>query len=164
MLPPLKPTSHICRHQRIGCLLRNSMATRSEDQCHQQQHEREIEPGKHGRIDVGKRREQRAAAGDEPDFVAVPHRADGVEHDAPLFVFLGEEMQRADAEVEAVEHRVAGEQHADQDEPDRVEIQAESKFMLAGAPAFRDGSRSASSGPCWILSFSKYTNTAKSRT
>ena len=26
-LPALKPMSHICRHQRIGCLLRNSMAT-----------------------------------------------------------------------------------------------------------------------------------------
>ena len=27
MLPTEKPMSHICRHQRIGCLLRNSMAT-----------------------------------------------------------------------------------------------------------------------------------------
>ena len=27
MLPAAKPTSHICRHQPIGCLLRNSMAT-----------------------------------------------------------------------------------------------------------------------------------------
>jgi hypothetical protein len=31
-------------------------------------------------------------------------------------------MQRADAEVEAVEHRVAGEQHANENEPDDVEI------------------------------------------
>jgi hypothetical protein len=41
---------------------------------------------------------------------------------AALRVVLGEQMQRADAEVEAVEHRVAGEQHADEDEPDGVEI------------------------------------------
>ena len=27
MLPTEKPMSHICRHQRIGCLLRNSIAT-----------------------------------------------------------------------------------------------------------------------------------------
>ena len=27
MLPAAKPMSHICRHQRIGCLLRNSIAT-----------------------------------------------------------------------------------------------------------------------------------------
>ena len=27
MLPAEKLTSHICRHQRIGCLLRNSIAT-----------------------------------------------------------------------------------------------------------------------------------------
>ena len=27
MLPAENPMSHICRHQRIGCLLRNSMAT-----------------------------------------------------------------------------------------------------------------------------------------
>ena len=26
-LPAENPMSHICRHQRIGCLLRNSMAT-----------------------------------------------------------------------------------------------------------------------------------------
>ncbi len=33
-------------------------------------------------------------------------------------------MQRADAEVEAVEHRVAGEQHADEDEPSGVQIES----------------------------------------
>ena len=32
-------------------------------------------------------------------------------------------MQRADAEIKAVEHRVAGEQHADEDEPDGVEVE-----------------------------------------
>ncbi len=32
-------------------------------------------------------------------------------------------MQRADAEVKAVQHRVAGEQHADEDEPSGVEIE-----------------------------------------
>ena len=36
---------------------------------------------------------------------------------------LREQMQRADAEVEAVQHGVAGEQHADEDEPDGVEIE-----------------------------------------
>ena len=40
------------------------------------------------------------------------------------FVLVREQMQRADAEVEAVEHRVAGEQHADEDEPDGVEIES----------------------------------------
>ena len=34
-----------------------------------------------------------------------------------------EQVQRADAEVEAVEHGVPGQEHADQDEPDRVQIE-----------------------------------------
>ena len=54
---------------------------RAEDQRHQQQHEREVEPGEHRRIHLRKRGEQRAAAGHQPDFVAVPDRADGVEHE-----------------------------------------------------------------------------------
>jgi hypothetical protein len=33
-------------------------------------------------------------------------------------------MQRTDAKVEAVEHRVAGEQHADEDEPDDVQVES----------------------------------------
>ncbi len=43
--------------------------------------------------------------------------------DAALGVVLREQVQRADAEVEAVEHRVAGEQHADENEPDGVQIE-----------------------------------------
>ena len=42
--------------------------------------------------------------------------------DAPLGVVPGAQVQRADAEVKTVEHRVAGEQHADENEPDGVEI------------------------------------------
>ena len=81
---------------------------RAENQRGQQQIQREVKAGEHRGIDVRKRGEQRAAAGDEPDFVAVPDRPDGVEHHAPLLVLVREQMQRADAEVEAVEHRVAG--------------------------------------------------------
>jgi hypothetical protein len=95
---------------------------RAENQRHQQQHQREIKTGEHRRIDVRERGEQRAAAGDQPDFVAVPDRADGVEQRAAFRVILREQMQRADAEVEAVEHGVAGEQHADEDEPDGVQV------------------------------------------
>ena len=51
---------------------------------------------------------------------------------AALLVLLREQMQRADAEVEAVEHRVAGEQHADEDEPDGVEIEVAEVHGMAG--------------------------------
>jgi hypothetical protein len=40
-------------------------------------------------------------------------------------------MQRSDAEVKAVEHRVAGEQHADQDEPDGVQIEIHWKMSCS---------------------------------
>ena len=55
-------------------------------------------------------------------------------NDAAFVVVLREQVQRADAEVEAVEHRVAGEQHADEDEPDgvQIEIHGEIKFESFG--------------------------------
>ena len=136
---------------------------RAEDERHEQQHERKVKPREHGGIDVRKRGEQCPAAGHQPDLIAVPHRPDGVEHQAAVFVLLREQMQRADAQVEAVEHRVAREQHTDEDEPGGVKIEVAEVHGgkafgvqgLKGSASFPVGVRSASSGPCWILSLSR---------
>ena len=93
----------------------------AEDQRHEQQHEGQVKAGKHRGIDHGERGEERAAARDKPHLVAVPHRADGVEHHPALLIGLGEKVQRAHAEVEAIEDGVAGEQDAHQGEPDAVQ-------------------------------------------
>ena len=94
----------------------------AEDERHQQQHERQVKAGENRGIDIREGGEERAAARHEPDLVAVPDRADGVEEDAPLLVLAGEQVERADPQVEAVEHGVAGEEHAQQHEPDGGEV------------------------------------------
>jgi hypothetical protein len=96
---------------------------RPENQRRQQQKQREIKAGERRGIHIRKGGEQRPAAGDEPDFVAVPDRSDGIEQGAALGVVLREQVQRADAEVEAVQHRVAGEQNADEQEPDEIKVE-----------------------------------------
>ena len=94
----------------------------AENKPAKQGHESEVEPGENRGISHGKSGEERAASGDQPHFIAVPNGSDGIEKNAAVFVLLDEEMQRADPEVEAVEHSVAGEEDADQDEPDSVEV------------------------------------------
>jgi len=56
----------------------------SEDQGAKQGHEGQIKPRKNGSVDVGKRGEERATTGDEPDFIAIPDRTDGIQKD-PAF-------------------------------------------------------------------------------
>src|SRR5205807_4934158 len=62
---------------------------------------------------------ERAARGQQPYFVAVPHRADGAEHLAALRVGLGNhQMNYAGAEVEAVQQDVNRDHRRDQTVPD----------------------------------------------
>ena len=96
------------------------------DQRREQQHEGQVEGAERGGVGDGEGGEQRAAEGHEPDLVAVPQRADGVHHDAALLVAADEQVQHADAEVEAVEDGVAGEQHAQKEEPQDVQVHLES--------------------------------------
>ena len=89
-LDPIDATEKLrsqTRRQRApGCLLRNSMATARKISPTQQQDHREVEAREHRGVHDRKRGEQRAAARDQPDLVAVPHRTDGVQKDAPLLV------------------------------------------------------------------------------
>ncbi|MEI9897496.1 MAG: hypothetical protein WDN28_27480 [Chthoniobacter sp.] len=98
---------------------------RAKDEPGEQEHEGEIEAGKRRGINRRKSGKERPTPRDQPYFVTVPHRADRVHEDAALFIFFREEMQRTDAEIEAIEHRVAGEEHPDEQEPDEVKIEVE---------------------------------------
>jgi len=91
------------------------------DEAGEEEHEGDVEGGEDGGVDGWEGGEEGAAGGDEPDFVAVPDGADGVDGDAALVFVSGEEVEDADAEVEAVEDGVAGEEDEDEDEPDGLE-------------------------------------------
>ena len=88
-----------------------------ENQSGQQQHERHVEGREHGRIHYWKPREQGPAANDQPDFIAVPNRADGIQRNATAFFLAEKQMQRARTQVEAIQNRIAAEDRADDEEP-----------------------------------------------
>ena len=70
----------------------------------------------------GERGEHRRAGDDQPDLVAVPERADGVDRRPALgLVAADDAVQHADAEVEALEDEEAGPEDGDDDEPERLE-------------------------------------------
>ena len=59
---------------------------------------------------------------DEPHLVAVPERTDGVDRDAALEIGLADHrVQRADAEVEALEDEEPRPEDGDDDEPDDLQ-------------------------------------------
>ena len=91
----------------------------ADDQEHEQQQQGDVEAGEHRRVPGREGREHRAAGDHEPDLVAVPDGADRAEHRAALLLVARQErQQQPDAEVEALEHEVGGEEEADQAEPE----------------------------------------------
>ena len=79
----------------------------------------QVEAGEARGEHLGKGQEQGAAAGQQPDLVAVPEGADGAQHLPALLVRAGhQQVQDARAEVEAVHDHVDGDHHADQPEPE----------------------------------------------
>src|SRR5262249_49666719 len=101
--------------------------------------------------------------GDQPDFVSIPDRPNGVQHDPSLLIFFDEQMQGTNSEIEAIQHGVAGEKDANENKPDGIEIQGiEAHWLTLGSASLPAGFKSLSSGPWRILSSSKYTNTANS--
>ena len=98
----------------------------ADDQEEEDEQEREVEAREHRRVPAGEGRERRSADDDEPDLVAVPDRADRLEHRLPLALVSGEERQQhADAEVEALEHEVARPEDGDHGEPEDLEVHAQ---------------------------------------
>ena len=119
-----------------------------EDEREEDEHESQIEAAEDRRIGHRKGGEERPAPGQQPDLVAVPHRPDGPEEGPLLVLGLRQEREEdADAEVEAVEHRVPGEEDADEQEPGVLE---ESPGFHQTAP-FPDAAASPSGPPRTVL-------------
>jgi len=102
---------------------------RAKDQGDQKEHERIIKTGKNSRIGSWKSCKERATAGDEPDFVSVPDGADGIQQDATILVLLHKEVEDSDTEVESIQNRISGEEYANQDEPDDVQVEKMIEMM-----------------------------------
>ena len=92
----------------------------SEDEGEQEEHEGDVEAGEDGGVGVGEGGEHGTAKGDEPDLVAVPKGADGVHEEASFRIGLGQGVEHADAEIEAVENGVAGKEDSQQGKPDQA--------------------------------------------
>ena len=90
---------------------------RARDKRHKKEHQGKIETAEHRRVHGRKCRKERPAGGEKPDFVAVPHRTDGIETHATVFFLPVEQIQNADAEIESIEDCITDDQHADEDEP-----------------------------------------------
>src|ERR1039458_9528550 len=88
----------------------------------------------------GQSENRRAAAGQQPHFIATPHRTDRAQHLPPLAIRARyQELDDARPQVESVQHHVHGDHHRHQHEPGRLDH--------------------ASSGPC---SISWYTSSRNS--
>ena len=92
---------------------------RADDEAHEHEDDGQVETGERGGVCRRERGEQRAARGQEPNLVAVPHRTDAAAQERLFLVGLGDEgTQDAGAQVESVKNEVSGDQYEDEDEPD----------------------------------------------
>jgi hypothetical protein len=82
----------------------------AQDQGREDEHHGQVEAREDGRVNDRECSEQRPTGGYQPDLVAVPDRADGVEHLAALEIRPGHvHVHDPGPEVEAVEQGVAAE-------------------------------------------------------
>ena len=103
------------------------------DERDEDEQQREVEAGEQARVPLGEGGEGRAARHEQPDLVAVPDRADGVDRDPAVVLGASDHgQQHADAEVEAFEDEVAGPEDGDEQEPDVGEFHGR-------LPSVRDG-------------------------
>src|SRR5579862_9020283 len=86
-------------------------------------HEWQIESAEAGGIEERKSEVERSASGEQPDFVSVPHRADGT-HDGLALPGSagGAEIDDSGAKIESVEHDISGNHDCDNHEPKRFHI------------------------------------------
>ena len=102
---------------RPGKLVAECEAHGPQDECDQQQEHRQVQPRERGGVEQGPGGEGRAAAEDEPDLVALPHRLDPGQQRTPLGIGAAREAEGGpDPQVEPVHDRKAGQQHP-QDQP-----------------------------------------------
>ena len=79
----------------------------------------QIEAAETGCVEQRKCVEERAAGRDQPYLVAVPHRADGLQHHAAFRIRAGGgEMERSGSQIETVQHHITGQHQCDEYKPD----------------------------------------------
>src|SRR5260370_4327324 len=70
--------------------------------------QRKVEPAEGGRVESREYKVECAAGGEQPDFVAIPHRTDGAQHSASFVVRLGcKQINRARAKIKSVQPDLA---------------------------------------------------------
>src|SRR5262249_47911690 len=127
--------------QRVVDMVAELDGDATENQQPQHHHECEIKSAKGRGVERREGEKQRPSSGQEPDLVAVPHRADRAEN-LSLFVFGPgyQELHDAGAEVEAIEDDVADYHGCRQAEPERSHYEI--------PPCARTASRYGWQGSC----------------
>src|SRR5947209_4230891 len=93
-------------------------ANTAQNEKPQNDHQRKIKAAEAGCIKQREGKVQSSAASQQPDFVSVPHGANGANHSAALLVSFGDEqMQNAGAKVETVENYIRGDHDRNEPEP-----------------------------------------------
>ena len=95
------------------CMLAILEGDAAEDQGEDHHHDRQVKRVEHDAVGQRESAEQRAAEHDQPALIGVPNAAEARHHDAAALVFAHEKREHADAEIEAVEHDVEGEEEAE---------------------------------------------------
>src|SRR6202049_4337597 len=91
----------------------------AQDEQPENHHQGQIESAEARGVENGESEEERAAGGDEPDFVAVPDRRDRADYGATFGVGMrNAHMNDADSEIEAVEQHVNGEHEGNKAKPE----------------------------------------------
>jgi hypothetical protein len=69
---------------------------------------------------LGKCREHGASERDQPDFIAVPDRANGVDHQPALCFVSNCRIQNPDAQIESIQDGISCEQDAQENKPQMI--------------------------------------------
>jgi hypothetical protein len=123
---------------RVGHLAAVLEAHRPEEQREEHEQECPVKAGEGRRVDQRPGCEERAAAGDEPDLVALPGGADAVDEHAALVVGFGHKgQQRPHPEVEPVHDGKADEQRAHEQPPDDLEGEIVEQYRHRMCPPYQ---------------------------
>ena len=102
------------------------------DQCNQEQEQGRIKSAEHGGVPVRKGGKSGPAGGDQPDFIPIPVRTDGIDDGPALGIGLAQEGQEhAHPEIEAFQEEEPDLQDGDQDKPDNVEIHISAPVLFS---------------------------------
>src|SRR5258706_2239597 len=94
----------------------NADAAQNEQPQHN--HQRQVKPAEAGRVELRKSKIKCATGSEQPDFVAIPHRANGAQHAASFAVGLRRnQINRTPAKIESIEHDIGRDHRCDNPEP-----------------------------------------------